>query len=364
MHAIDEDTLTLLRDAARGFCQEHEGRSALTPADAARFWGELAALGWFGVAVPESYGGSATGLVAAGVIAAELGRAGHTRGYAETVACVAALLRGGLAAQEVRSVIMDAAQGRLQLSFLRPFSEPAAGDLQGHDTGGDGWMPDAGAERLGVLDWSEQRGLVLHTLDAEARSRTVRTTSRAGDIEWRPSRAGSAGTPLAEGAQARRIWQDASLLYRCLASAQLVAATQAALATSKDYALVRSQFGHLIGSYQAVQHALVDMLAATDAAELLVLRALSAIDAAAADQVALAAAAVCFARETAWSGLMKTYDVLGGVGFIEEHPINRLTRAVLPVIASIGSAAECDDAVAAYVRPGHWLPQGRERTES
>lgn len=364
MHATDDDTLELLRDAARSFSQANAERTTATPAEAASFWQELVALGWLGVAIDEEHGGSGSGLVAAGIIALELGRTGHTRGYAETVAFGAMLQRAGMETDAVATVLRDVAQGRMQLAFLRPFSEPASGYLDGQNAEGDGWIPDAGAGRLAVLSWSEERGLLLHELDARARSRLVRTTARATDVAWRaelsPGNA-AALTTLARGEAGRTAWDDATVLYRCLAGAQLVGATQAALATSKDYALVRSQFGHRIGSYQAVQHALVDMLAATDAAELLVFRALSALDARAPDQASLAAAAACFARETAWMGLMKTYDVLGGVGFIEEHPINRLTRALLPLLASVGSAAECEDAVAARVRPGHWLPHHQER---
>jgi alkylation response protein AidB-like acyl-CoA dehydrogenase len=344
-----DEIVSMLRDAARAFCSESVGRFG---ADAgAALWNEIAGLGWLGVAIDEESGGSASGLIAAGVIACELGRAGHTRGYAETIAFGAALARAGLQTHEpVAALLREIARGEIQLAFFRPFLPDRAEAADDH-----GLIPDAGARRLGVVTWFGTDGLVVHELDADARRQAVRTTSRALDLAFRAGDANAGLRLPVSGDAARAVWDDALMLYRCLAAAQLIGAAQAARGVCTDYALVRSQFGHLIGAYQAVQHTLVDMLAAGDAAEMLVLRALSALDQRAPDETSLAAAAIAFARETAWSGLMKTYDVLGGVGFIEEHPINRLTRAILPVVANIGSASDCEDAVAAHVRRGHWL---------
>ncbi len=363
-----DDTYTLLRDSARDFCaglaQQPAGREHDT-----RLWKEMAQLGWMGVAIAEELGGSANGLVGAGVIASELGRVGQIRGYAETVAFAAALERAGQhTSKPVAALLRAVAQGEIQLGFMRAFTDArvAVGDAVSEAS--DGLMPDAGAPRVGLVMLSPSGELMLHELGTTARQTLLRTTSRAADIHLQLDAiardAGNTRSMLAAGEQARAVWADAQMLYRLLTAAQLIAATQAALGICTDYAKVRSQFGQLIGSFQAVQHALVDILASSDAGELLVLRALAALDHGAADQQSLAAAATAFARETAWTGLMKSYDIMGGVGFVEVHPINRLTRALLPAIASIGSTSECEDAVAEHVRPGHWLaqPEARMRT--
>ncbi|MEI8400110.1 MAG: acyl-CoA dehydrogenase family protein [Alcaligenaceae bacterium] len=355
-----EDTISMVRDAAHAFCTERSRRIGADADTAARLWSEIAKLGWLGVSINEDLGGSASGLPAAGVIACELGRAGYTRGYAETVAIATALTRAGLQTQApVAALIRAVATGSIQLTFLRALTEQT-NNLDGQH----GLIPDAGAERLGVLRWSQVSGLTLCELDRSERNHTVRTTSRATDLIIRLEPTDRGQMPkvwgLAIGRDARLIWDDALMLYRCLAAAQLVGTSQAALAVCIDYAKVRTQFGHVIGTYQAVQHTLVDILAASDAAELLTFKALSAIDQQAPDQASIAAAATAFTREAAWNCLMKTYDVLGGVGFMEEHPINILTRAMLPVIAGLGSAHDCEDRVATHVRSGHWLSQTQE----
>ena len=55
------------------------------------------------------------------------------------------------------------------------------------------------------------------------------------------------------------------------------------------------------------------------------------------------------------SVLMKAYDILGGVGFIEEHPISLYTRGMVPIVTLLGSAQSCNEAVADTVRKGHWF---------
>ena len=353
MQNHDQESLSLLRDSARDFCDAISLKTADAPSE--RWWSDIAGLGWLAVAAPEDAGGAGLGLTGAAVIANELGKAGYTRGYAETVALAHALRRGrdaGLvpAQEALQQVLQDSGSGALQLSLINPL---------GPHMPGEGLVADVGAPRLGLITYSESTGLCLHQIGEATRQHLLKTTSRARDLlvclDGEGFGADCVRIELAQGDAALRVWQDAVMQHRVLAASQLVGAVQTALAISVDYARIRSQFGHLLGSYQAVQHAVVDMLAGSDAAELLVNRALQAIDAASGDRASLADAATAYAREVAWTSLMKTYDVLGGVGFIEVHPINRYTRAVLLTLASLGSASECEDATASHVRPGHWL---------
>lgn len=353
MHNNDQESLILLRDSAADFCAGISLKSAKDPGK--RWWADITELGWLAVAVPEDAGGAGLGLAGAGVIAHELGKAGYTRAYAETVALAHALRRGrdaGLIPKqaELDQVLQVSGSGALQLGLVKPM---------GPHIPGEGLVADVGAQGLSLLTFSESAGLRLHRIGDATRRQLVRTTSRGQDLlvclgseSFGPD---CIAHDLAQGEDALRVWQDAAMLHRVLAASQLVGAVQTSLAIALDYTRIRSQFGHLIGSYQAVQHAVVDILAASDAAELLVNRALAAIDAGSGHHASLAAAATAYAREISWTSLMKTYDVLGGVGFIEVHPINRYTRAVLLTLASIGTASECEDATASHVRPGHWL---------
>jgi len=341
-----DETLGMLREAARDFCAAELTRPVTDEAGLQKLWTQMAQLGWLGVALPESLGGSGLGLAGAGMIALELGAAAQMRGFAETVAVSAVL-----AAQDsplARSLLPEVAAGSLEFAFdPQPQPQGAAGS-----TGV--LLAPAGASRIMLVDFSEAEGVrLLEVVDRQA-LRPALTTARSIDARVPGSALQVAGV-LAQADSARALWSALNASYRCVVGALLVGATRSGLRIAIDYARVRSQFGQLIGTFQAVQHALVDVLGAVDAAEMLSLRALLQLDKQAADRFSMAAASTSFARETAWSGLMKVYDVMGGVGFIEDHPLSGMSRALVSLIARLGGAADCDSAVADFVRPGHWI---------
>lgn len=341
-----EEFQVMLRDSASGVCQElrhgaHDGEGRLD-----EFWRQASSLGWFGIVLPEDDGGSGGGLVEAGVIAAEQGRAGLFGGYAETIAISFALARGDARSKSIMDWLAEATEGRLELRFLPPWD--AAGRI------GDATVVFAtNGPSCRLFDLRNGR---LVTAALGVRAPSVRTTARLRDRLVDRS-ASEAWTEIGSGEEAREIWDAARRTYRCLAAAQLCGAMRALLSIAVDYSRIREQFGHPIGSYQAVQHAVTDILAGVDAAELATFKALATVTGAPFAINALADTAVAFTRETAWTALMKTYDIMGGVGFIEEHELSRYTRGMLPLIAGIGTAEECEEAAAAHVRRGMWLSE-------
>ncbi len=341
-----DETLAMLREAARDFCAAELERPVTDEPGLRALWMQMAQLGWLGVALPEATGGSGLGLAGAGMIALELGAVAQMRGFAETVAVSAVL-----AAQDTalaRSLLPDVAAGAIEFAFD---PQPHA---QGATNAAGVLLAPAGASRLLLVDFSEGQGLRLLEVTDPMALQPALTTARSIDVRVAGSALHVAGV-LGEGEQAQAIWAELNASYRCLVGALLVGATRSGLRIAIDYARVRSQFGQVIGSFQAVQHALVDVLGAVDAAEMLSLRALLQLDKRAADRRWIAAASTSFARETAWSGLMKVYDVMGGVGFMEDHPLSGMTRALVSLMARLGGAADCDSAVADFVRPGHWI---------
>jgi alkylation response protein AidB-like acyl-CoA dehydrogenase len=353
MLVTDQETLGLLRESARDFCSSISLQSGRDPSTT--WWSDIAGLGWMAVAAAEEAGGSGMGLAGAGVIAHELGRAGYLRGYAESVAIGHALHRGLHAGNleptpALEQALRESLSGEAQWAVLQP-ADPESADR--------GLVPDVIASRLLVLTCDDPRSLTIHEIGETTRQRMASTTSRARDLSIQREYGGFGHDckriDLDAPDTAQQIWNEVQMCRRVLFASQMVGVVRTALTIALDYSRIRSQFGKVIGSYQSVQHAVVDILATCDAAELLVERALAAIDADRADQASLSDAATAYARETAWAGLMKAYDVLGGVGFIEVHPINRYTRALMLSLTGVGSASACEDAVADHVRPGHWL---------
>ncbi|MGA3255241.1 MAG: acyl-CoA dehydrogenase family protein, partial [Mycobacterium sp.] len=99
-------------------------------------------------------------------------------------------------------------------------------------------------------------------------------------------------------------------------AAQLVGAAEALLNAAVDYAKQRTQFGRLIGSYQAIKHKLADVHIAIELARPLVYGA--ALSLQPRDVSAAKAAASEAALLAARSGL----QTHGAIGFTQEHDLS------------------------------------------
>jgi hypothetical protein len=209
---------------------------------------------------------------------------------------------------------------------------------------------------LGLVEGDMQR-LVAAPLES-CGSQPIGTTSRMGDLlidlKGADLAALSKASVLIEGAAARQVWDQALMAVRCLAGAELCGASRHLVQVAVDYSRIREQFGQQIGSFQSVQHAIVEEFSAVEGAELAVYRALSELGKNVVDEQ-FVRAAIAYVREAAFTVLMKSYDVLGGVGFMEEHSISTYARGIMPILTSFGTAESCEAEVGALVRKGSWL---------
>ncbi len=109
-------------------------------------------------------------------------------------------------------------------------------------------------------------------------------------------------------------------------AAQAVGIAQGALEVAARYAAERRQFGKPIADLQMVQAMLADMDAATEAARHLVYTACQEIEAAAPDAARWAAIAKLVAGDAAMRVTTDAVQVLGGYGYIDEYPVERMMR--------------------------------------
>jgi len=104
-----------------------------------------------------------------------------------------------------------------------------------------------------------------------------------------------------------------------------VGIAQGALNYAKEYAKQRVQFGRPIAEFQGMQFMLADMAIQTEAARNLVYRAVSLIDDGAPDPM-MSAMANCFATDVAMKVTSDAVQVLGGYGYMRDHPVERMFR--------------------------------------
>ena len=109
-------------------------------------------------------------------------------------------------------------------------------------------------------------------------------------------------------------------------AAQAVGIAQGALEVASRYARERRQFGQRIGDLQMIGAMLADMDASTEAARQLLYKACVEIDGGAPDAGRWAAMCKLVAGDTAMRVTTDAVQVLGGYGYIDEFPVERMMR--------------------------------------
>jgi alkylation response protein AidB-like acyl-CoA dehydrogenase len=268
-------------------------------------WRRYAGTGALGIGVPAQCGGEDGGLVELTLVAQEAGRRLAPIPVVETAA--AARLLGRLGEKELLAPVVT---GSTIVSLAS-----APGPLS-HQLLIDGAVADA----VLVLDGAALRYVT--------RPDGVPTTPRRnlGGLALQRWDDHSAGTVLADGAEANRLFGAALDDVRVLRAAALHGLTSQAVEIGVGYVGVREAFGQPIGMYQAVAHPFADAVAALDGAQLLIYKACWALESAHPDGPALAAMAFVFAAQTAYQVTTHCLHVHGGYGFMEEYDIQLYYR--------------------------------------
>ena len=110
------------------------------------------------------------------------------------------------------------------------------------------------------------------------------------------------------------------------AAAQAVGISQGATDYANDYAKERVAFGKPINQLQGLQFKLADMETRTAAARELLYRACAMVDADHPDTGKYTSMAKLFASDTAMAVTVEAIQVLGGYGYVNEYPVERMMR--------------------------------------
>jgi alkylation response protein AidB-like acyl-CoA dehydrogenase len=109
-------------------------------------------------------------------------------------------------------------------------------------------------------------------------------------------------------------------------AAQAVGIAQGALEAATAYAADRRQFGQRIGDFQMVGAMLADMDAATEAARQVLYKACAEIQAGSPDAGRWSAMCKLVAGDAAMKVTTDAVQVLGGYGYIDDFPVERMMR--------------------------------------
>jgi alkylation response protein AidB-like acyl-CoA dehydrogenase len=110
------------------------------------------------------------------------------------------------------------------------------------------------------------------------------------------------------------------------AAAQAVGIAQGATDYAVQYAKEREAFGRPIVELQGLQFKLADMQTKTAAARELLYRACALADRSAPELGMYSSMAKLFASDTAMEVTVEAVQVLGGYGYVDEYPVERMMR--------------------------------------
>jgi hypothetical protein len=259
-----------------------------------KVWATLSDLGVTALAVAEKFDGIEAHPVDLVVAAERLGYWGVPGPVAESIAVAPVLLASQKEGAE-RSARL--ASGELIVTVALPPHAPRAVD-------------------------ADAAGLILVAGDGEVRDGTAGEMHESVDPARRLFDVVASGE--AQKADTARAFEFGALTTAAL----LVGAGQAMLDASVSYAKQRSQFGRVIGSYQAIKHKLADVYIAVEMARPLVYGAALSLADGSPDTARDVSAAKAAASGAALLSARSSLQTHGAIGFTQEHDLSLLLLRV------------------------------------
>jgi alkylation response protein AidB-like acyl-CoA dehydrogenase len=161
---------------------------------------------------------------------------------------------------------------------------------------------------------------------------------------------------LVSGDAAATVLERLSTIGALLAAADAVGAAGHVLDDACRYAGERRQFGHTIGSNQALRHLLADLYVRQASAWSTVLFASAALDDGAIDATQTASIAKAYVARATREVAHGAMQVFGGIAFTAEHTAHRFLRRVVVRGRQFGDAAHHERVL------GRMLAETRART--
>ncbi len=349
------EELSMVRDSARDFADgvlaplatKHDREESISD----DVYKQLGELGFWGLTLPEEYGGADLGNVALAVVLEELNRACASTGVAVSVhnsLLCAPLMKFGTDEQKAHwlpKLASGEAIGAYSLSEAGSGSDAAALAATA-ERDGDDWILRGtklwvtSGDRAGLFlvyvrtnpDLPKAKGITAFLMPGDAPGLKV------GKHEMKTGIRGSATVELilddvrlgpecvlGEVDRGFPIAMDTLAGGRIGIASQAVGIGQACLDASIKYAKEREQFGKPIGHFQAIQHKLADMSARLEAARLLVRKAAwmrdrgMEVNRQSSEAKLLASQAANFCADEA-------VQIHGGAGYTDDFHVERLFR--------------------------------------
>ena len=341
-------------EARRKIVASPEGYSA-------RVWTSLADLGLLGLPISPDYGGFGGGAVDMMSTMEAFGEALVVEPYLATVGLGARIVaRAGTQAQR-QALLPAIAEGRIKMAFAQTERDArynlahvglaARKSGAGYVLDGEKRMvlhaPCADQLIVSARAWGrvdEPRGVSLFLVDAKAagvETRACRTLDelRAADITFKGVAVPADALLGAEGEGLEAI-EDAVDFATALVCAEAVGAIKSANDATLEYLKTRKQFGVPIGSFQALQHRMVDMAISCEQARSMASLACARVDSEkdAAERKRIVSAAKIRIADACRHVSQESVQLHGGMGMSEELKVSHTFRRLTMIAQQFGNA--------------------------
>jgi alkylation response protein AidB-like acyl-CoA dehydrogenase len=378
---------TLIRDSIERFVSENyafdqrNATVALEHGFSTSNWAQFAELGWLSIPFAEEYGGFGGGPVDTMVIMHEFGKGLVAEPFLPSAILFGGLLQAGASTALKEDLIPQIIGGELQgaFAYLERQSRYVLSDIATRATReGSDWILNGektvvlnggAAQKLIIAarasgEQSDESGITLFLVDASADG-VERTCYRmtdgqeAANIRFTDVTAEAVIGTSGEGyALMRSIIDDAILAV----AANALGAMEALNAQTLEYCKTREQFGVPIGSFQALQHRLVDMFGSCENQKSLLYRAVCAVDAGSDDaERSLRALKVMTGKAGRHIG-GEAIQLHGGMGMTDELSVGFYVKRLMMLNTLFGDADYHQQQFAALVNgPGQTEAPGQSQ---
>jgi alkylation response protein AidB-like acyl-CoA dehydrogenase len=340
---------SMLRDSARGLIGDKAPVSHLRQLrdskDATGFscdlWRAFAEMGFSGLLVPETFGGSGLGCVEAGVVMEEIGRTLMPSPFLSTaVVAASALSRGGSAAQKAEHLPKISAGELLAALAIdegtkqRPLKTKMQAVRSGNGfrlNGDKAFVVDGHTADLLIVaartagGAGERDGLTLFLVDPKtkgiATERTAMVDSHnAARIIFDNAEVNADGV-LGEVDQGFALLEGVLNIGRGAVASEMVGLSEEVFSRTVSYLRERKQFGKAIGEFQALQHRAARLYIDIEITRAAVLKALQTLDGNFENAAAAVAVAKARAGTTATLAVQEGVQMHGGMGMTDQFDI-------------------------------------------
>jgi alkylation response protein AidB-like acyl-CoA dehydrogenase len=323
----------------------------------AALWKDTAALGWPGLLIPSELGGSGGAVGDALALVEEMGRACLPGPYVASAVVSSRILLDAGPRRRARDLLGQLALGEriCTVAALEESgrAEPEALTLRvepGRLSGRTLFVPDAGVATdvivigrggAAALLPMDRRGLAVRPLDSMAGQRLYELGFDGVEV--------GAEDLLGSAGAAPALVAPALCLGALAQAADMVGAAQRVLELCVEHARLRQQFARPIGSFQAVQHAAADLFRDVETARWITYEAAWRLERGAEEGQTAVAAAKAYCGEACLRVARRGHQIMGAIGYCEEHPLHLLHKRILAGALAWGDRAQHLETVARAV---------------